>query len=227
MVRILRTFSKESAWSGEINIFIPKTLDVRIWRLQKSIPVLYKSKRIYYGRRPITFKWNRDSHDDFNFKKTLWSPWFIQKYVSALRVMGDKDWLIGITQVDPCFRLLSPQTRDIHPMLFQCWPTVLDAGPTLKQHWVNVPCSGIRISSRSGDCPASVLYVTTLANSASLLYAILMASSPLMAAKYDSLSRRRHSVSPMPATPAWHSASACQGGWIWCSLKIVSFHSGD
>ena len=29
---------------------------------------------------------------------------------------------------------LSQQTRDIHPMLFQCWPTVFDAGPTLIQH---------------------------------------------------------------------------------------------
>ena len=31
-------------------------------------------------------------------------------------------------------------TRDIHPMLFQCCPTVFDAGPTLKQHWVKAPC---------------------------------------------------------------------------------------
>ena len=29
------------------------------------------------------------------------------------------------------------QTRDIHTVLFQCWPIVLDAGPTVKQHWVN------------------------------------------------------------------------------------------
>ena len=28
----------------------------------------------------------------------------------------------------------------IYPMLFQCWPSVCDAGPTLKQHWVNAPC---------------------------------------------------------------------------------------
>ena len=34
----------------------------------------------------------------------------------------------------------SQQTRGIHPILFQCWHTVFDAGPTLKQHWVNVPC---------------------------------------------------------------------------------------
>ena len=25
-------------------------------------------------------------------------------------------------------------------MQFQCWHTVFDAGPTLKQHWVNAPC---------------------------------------------------------------------------------------
>ena len=30
--------------------------------------------------------------------------------------------------------------RDIHPMLFQCWASVEDGGPTLKQHWVNSPC---------------------------------------------------------------------------------------
>ena len=31
------------------------------------------------------------------------------------------------------------QTRGIHTMLFQCWPTVYGAGPTLKQLWVNEP----------------------------------------------------------------------------------------
>ena len=29
----------------------------------------------------------------------------------------------------------SHRTRDVEPMLFQCWPTVCDAGPTLNQHW--------------------------------------------------------------------------------------------
>ena len=32
------------------------------------------------------------------------------------------------------------QTRDIRPMLFQCWASVTDAGPTLKQHRANVSC---------------------------------------------------------------------------------------
>ena len=34
----------------------------------------------------------------------------------------------------------SQQTRGIHTMLFQCWPTVFDAGPAMKQHWVNASC---------------------------------------------------------------------------------------
>ena len=29
------------------------------------------------------------------------------------------------------------QTRGIHPMLFQCWASVEDGGPTLKRHWGN------------------------------------------------------------------------------------------
>ena len=36
------------------------------------------------------------------------------------------------------FSDISQQTRGIDPMLFQCWPTVDDAGPTLNQHRVNV-----------------------------------------------------------------------------------------
>ena len=34
----------------------------------------------------------------------------------------------------------SQQTRDIVPMLVQCWFTVYDAGPTLNQQWDNVSC---------------------------------------------------------------------------------------
>ena len=35
------------------------------------------------------------------------------------------------------------QTRNINPMLGQCWPSVYDAGPTLAQHWFNVLCAVI------------------------------------------------------------------------------------
>ena len=47
--------------------------------------------------------------------------------------------LLGIDDFLPSAELISQQTRGIHTMLFQCWSTVFDAGPTLKQHWVNVP----------------------------------------------------------------------------------------
>ena len=42
----------------------------------------------------------------------------------------------SITGSAVCFA----QARGIHPMLFKCWPIVFDAGPSLKQHWVYVPC---------------------------------------------------------------------------------------
>ena len=32
------------------------------------------------------------------------------------------------------------QTRDIEPMLGQCWTDVVDGGPALTQHWFNVSC---------------------------------------------------------------------------------------
>ena len=38
--------------------------------------------------------------------------------------------VIGITQ--------QTRTRDIYPMLDQCWASVVDGGPTLVQHWVDV-----------------------------------------------------------------------------------------
>ena len=33
-------------------------------------------------------------------------------------------------------------------MLFQCWSTVFDAGPTLKQHWVNALAYEQRVRGR-------------------------------------------------------------------------------
>ena len=32
------------------------------------------------------------------------------------------------------------KTRDIEPMLSQCWADVVESGPTLNQHWFNVSC---------------------------------------------------------------------------------------
>ena len=36
---------------------------------------------------------------------------------------------------------ISQQAPHVDPMLGQCWPSVVDAGPTLAQHRVNVSCS--------------------------------------------------------------------------------------
>ena len=35
---------------------------------------------------------------------------------------------------------LSLQARNVDPVLVQCSPIVFAGGPTLSQHWVNVPC---------------------------------------------------------------------------------------
>ena len=35
---------------------------------------------------------------------------------------------------------LSHQLQDKHPMLVQCWASVADAGPTLNQHRIYIPC---------------------------------------------------------------------------------------
>ena len=57
-----------------------------------------------------------------------------QKAVSA-------DTAIGFAEH---YRTNFQQTRDIHTMLFQCWPTIFDAGPTLKQYCVNGSCLLVR-----------------------------------------------------------------------------------
>ena len=51
------------------------------------------------------------------------------------------------------------QTRDIDPMLDQCWSTVYDAGPTLIQHRVDVSCllgSGVRKTARQAATSAKL-----------------------------------------------------------------------
>ena len=35
---------------------------------------------------------------------------------------------------------ISKQILNVVSMLFYCWPSVVDDGPTLKQHWLNGSC---------------------------------------------------------------------------------------
>ena len=37
-----------------------------------------------------------------------------------------------------CITYKSPETKDIHPILGQCWASVVDGGLTLIHHWMNV-----------------------------------------------------------------------------------------
>ena len=48
-----------------------------------------------------------------------------------------KSQLLDVTQQSQC-----PNKHHLHvdPMLGWCWPSVVDGGPTLAQHWVNVSC---------------------------------------------------------------------------------------
>ena len=45
----------------------------------------------------------------------------------------------------------SQQTRDIRRTLLQCWANVCGAGPTLKQHWVNISCLLVTDGSDGND----------------------------------------------------------------------------
>ena len=49
-------------------------------------------------------------------------------------------WNIQMNICIPTLRNASQQTGGNHTMLFNGWPNVFDAGPTLKQHWVNASC---------------------------------------------------------------------------------------
>ena len=40
---------------------------------------------------------------------------------------------------ETCIQLY-PSKHVIHPILCQCWPNVLDAGPPLKHHLLIIPC---------------------------------------------------------------------------------------
>ena len=45
---------------------------------------------------------------------------------------------------------ISRLTRNLSPMLDQCWANVVDGGPTLVKHWVDVSCLlGYRVGLHS------------------------------------------------------------------------------
>ena len=69
-----------------------------------------------------------------------WSQTIANPVESLATHRGALFTLLAMNGESPAMYTMSPsiglpqQTRGIHPKLFQCWHTVVDAGPTLKQH---------------------------------------------------------------------------------------------
>ena len=62
-------------------------------------------------------------YDDFNLKKTLWSPWFIQKYVSVVKVKtADISQNICITFEQ---RQILRRCSKMIQMLYKCWDLLM------------------------------------------------------------------------------------------------------
>ena len=96
----VRGYDPDNAWSNKGLLLTltarGSTLDARIWRLNpltsKVDPGAVRVKIFIMVVEPqhrCMCKWGVKSklrHDDFQLKKTFWSPWLIQKYVIAVRV---------------------------------------------------------------------------------------------------------------------------------------------
>ena len=65
---------------------------------------------------------------------------YMYRCTSVHVVVVSVQTLDAVTLVMMLNVLTSQQTRDIHPMLHQCWASVVDGEPTLVQHWVRVSC---------------------------------------------------------------------------------------
>ena len=70
----------------------------------------------------------------------------LRRWVNCIMIVNITLIYIGLetlfrnTHIKPMTKRLSQQTRDVQPMLFECWANVVDGGPTFKQHWLNVSC---------------------------------------------------------------------------------------
>ena len=82
-----------------------------------------------------------DHHPTMHTPLTL-----LRRWVNCIMIVNITLIYIGLktlfrnTHIKPMTRRPSQQTRDVQPMLFECWANVVDGGPTFKQHWLNVSC---------------------------------------------------------------------------------------
>ena len=56
-----------------------------------------------------------------------------------IKLVGD-DTLPRKNEILIKYLVFAGRSRDIQPMLAQCWSSVADDGPTLRQHWLNISC---------------------------------------------------------------------------------------
>ena len=124
------------------------------------------TKRCYYQWQRILTNYNIIISDNV-FSQTLFSVW-VSAYSVCWSAWYGFPWLTSMREViiweqtgaliilvhtqTPSYQIhwvvhrgsfrtcLIQQTRDIHPMLVQCWVSVVDDEPTLYKHWVNVSC---------------------------------------------------------------------------------------
>ena len=100
------------------------------------IPSTKQVSRFYYMKWNWTpsIAWQTISLFAFQRKRVMTLRLFALKWDITKKMEYNQDklcwWCMIWTQ----------QTRDIEPLLVQCWFTVHDADPTLNQHWLNVSC---------------------------------------------------------------------------------------
>ena len=97
-------------------------------------------ERLFYGYLVIRHK-NTWLHR-WLFRYRAESP-VAQLYSTSTMEHHHFDQCVMILNSEVPWSLLTITTRqtgDIHPVLVQCWPTIYDTGPTLKQYWINVYC---------------------------------------------------------------------------------------
>ena len=74
---------------------------------------------------------------------------------------GKRDKKNAISPRASSWRFPPQQTRDVQPMLVQCWTSVEDDGPTLYQHWLNVSCLLGRDAEAAAAAAGSIILKLT------------------------------------------------------------------
>ena len=138
----------------------------------RQIPVIFLYRVVIYVDRVTTCAWPTSIHRRFIQKTGQWRPVHMIYLVSGQvppppsshqRVAG-QDWHLVIGGGKGAALVGKHlHQRDIEPMPFYCCPSVVDGGPALKQHWVNVSSLPGHLL-RPGTSPIHLYYIKISAN---------------------------------------------------------------